>query len=99
PVQGTAAGIIKRAMNNLWREMRERKFKGKMLLQVHDELLFEVPRSELGEMADMVCRVMEGAMQLDVPLRVDIRSGANWGEMQPVEIESSKFKVQGSKLE
>src|SRR5207247_1063120 len=75
PVQGTAADIIKMAMNNLWREMRERKFKGKMLLQVHDELLFEVPRSELGEMADMVCRVMAGALELEVPRRGDMRSG------------------------
>jgi DNA polymerase-1 len=85
PVQGTAADIIKIAMNRLHAEMKRRGLKSKMLLQVHDELLFEVPRSELQEMADVVCETMEGALELDVPLRVDIKAGTNWGEMQPLQ--------------
>jgi DNA polymerase-1 len=85
PVQGTAADIIKIAMIRLADEMKSRGLRSKMLLQVHDELLFEVPRSELGAMAETVCRIMEGAAELTVPLRVDMKAGANWGEMQPVE--------------
>jgi DNA polymerase-1 len=84
PVQGTAADIIKIAMNRLHDELNTRKLRAKMLLQVHDELLFEVPASELGELSDLVCTTMEGAMQLSVPLRVELKSGKNWGEMQPV---------------
>jgi DNA polymerase-1 len=85
PVQGTAADIIKIAMNRLHAEMKRLKVKSKMLLQVHDELLFEVPRSELKAMADLVCEVMEGAMKLDVPLKVEQKAGHNWGEMTPIE--------------
>lgn len=84
PVQGTAADIIKIAMNNLYAEMRARKLRSKMLLQVHDELLFEVPRSELGTIAALVKSVMEGAINLVVPLVAEVKAGTNWGEMQPV---------------
>src|SRR5207253_4788172 len=84
PVQGTAADIIKIAMNRIYDEINKRNLRSKMLLQVHDELLFEVPRSELGVIAEMVCRIMEGAMELTVPLRVEMKAGANWGEMQPI---------------
>jgi DNA polymerase-1 len=84
PVQGTAADIIKIAMNRLHDELKSRNLRSKMLLQVHDELLFEVPASELKEMSDLVCSTMEGAMELSVPLKVELKSGKNWGEMQPV---------------
>jgi len=84
PVQGTAADIIKIAMNRLQEQIKERKLRGKMLLQVHDELLFEVPESEVVEMGDLVCSTMESAMELTVPIRVDLKAGKNWGEMQPV---------------
>lgn len=85
PVQGTAADIIKIAMNRLDREMKERKLKSKMLLQVHDELVFEVPRSEIEVMSGLVCQTMEDAFKLSVPLKVDVKVGKNWGEMHPVE--------------
>lgn len=84
PVQGTAADIIKIAMNRLYEEMKTRKLKSHMLLQVHDELVFEVPQSEIAAMTDLVCQTMEGAFDLDVPLQVDIKTGKNWGEMHPV---------------
>jgi DNA polymerase-1 len=84
PVQGTAADIIKIAMNRVADELRDRGLKSKMQLQVHDELLFEVPKSELETMGDLVCSIMEGAADLTVPLKVDIKYGKNWGEMQPV---------------
>ncbi len=82
PVQGTSADIIKVAMINLFREMSERRLKSRMLLQVHDELVLEVPEDELAEMEELVPRVMSTALTLSVPLKVDTKTGANWGEME-----------------
>ncbi|MFC2011467.1 DNA polymerase, partial [Chloroflexota bacterium] len=82
PVQGTSADIIKVAMVNLYREMNKRQLKSKMLLQVHDELLFEVPEEELEEMRQLVPQIMSTALELSIPLKVDIKSGNNWGEME-----------------
>ncbi len=82
PVQGTSADIIKVAMNKLDREMAKRQLKSKMLLQVHDELLFEVPEDELEEMRHLVPEIMSTALELSVPLKVDVKEGKNWGEME-----------------
>jgi len=82
PVQGTSADIIKVAMINLLREMQKRHLKSKMLLQVHDELLFEVPDDEQEEMCRLVPEVMCTALELSIPLRVDIHTGRNWGELK-----------------
>jgi DNA polymerase-1 len=82
PVQGTSADIIKKAMINLHREMLQRKLKSKMLLQVHDELVFEVPENELSEMRQLVPEMMVNAIQLSIPLKVDVKTGINWGEME-----------------
>ncbi|MDD4985426.1 MAG: DNA polymerase I, partial [Dehalococcoidales bacterium] len=82
PVQGTSADIIKVAMVNLYREMTERRLKSKMLLQVHDELIFEVPAEEMDVMRRLVPQVMSTALVLGVPLKVDIKAGSNWGEME-----------------
>jgi len=81
PVQGTSADIIKVAMINLDREIEKRRLKSKMLLQVHDELILEVPREELEEMEKLVPRIMSSALKLSIPLKVDIKTGNNWGEM------------------
>jgi DNA polymerase-1 len=81
PVQGTSADIIKVAMINMHRETKNRNLKSKMLLQIHDELLFEVPQEEIGEMKSLVARIMPEAMKLCVPLKVDIKIGKNWAEM------------------
>jgi DNA polymerase-1 len=83
PVQGTSADIIKVAMINLDREIDKRQLKSKMLLQVHDELIFEVPETELEEMRQLVPEIMSTALKLSVPLKVDIKTGKNWGEMEP----------------
>ena len=83
PVQGTSADIIKVAMINLDREVDKRQLKSKMLLQVHDELIFEVPEAELEEMRQMVPEIMSTALELGIPLKVDIKTGTNWGEMEP----------------
>jgi len=82
PVQGTSADIIKVAMVNLHREMDERRLKSKLLLQVHDELIFEVPQEEMETMRQLVPQVMTTALTLSVPLKVDIKTGNNWGEME-----------------
>ncbi|MBI4186437.1 MAG: DNA polymerase I [Chloroflexi bacterium] len=83
PVQGTSADIIKVAMVKLYREMEGRRLKSKLLLQVHDELIFEVPPEEFAEMRQLVPGVMSTALELSVPLKVDIKTGRNWGEMEP----------------
>jgi DNA polymerase I len=80
PIQGTAADIIKKAMVLVHREMSDKKMKSKMILQVHDELLFDVHRSEKKEMEAMVRHVMEHAVTLSVPLSVGLGFGTNWLE-------------------
>jgi len=80
PIQGTAADIIKLAMVQLAKRMHAEKLESRMLLQVHDELVFEVPSNELETMRRIVPEVMEHALQLDVPLKVDVDSGSNWYE-------------------
>jgi len=82
PVQGTSADIIKVAMINLYREINKRQLKSRMLLQVHDELVFEVPQEELGETRQLVPDLMSTALQIRVPLKVDTKTGNNWGEME-----------------
>jgi len=82
PVQGTSADIIKVAMINLYREMEKQRLKSKMLLQVHDELVFEVPEEELPTMRQLVPDMMSTALELSVPLKVDTKMGSNWGEME-----------------
>jgi len=81
PIQGTAADIIKIAMVNIWKGFNERGLRTKMILQVHDELLFELPGSELEIITDIVKREMEGVLELSVPLRVDMKHGRNWAEV------------------
>ncbi len=81
PIQGTAADILKVAMVSLWRQLKERGLGSRMILQVHDELVLEVPREELDEAADLVIDTMEGAFTLDAPLKVDVQVGENWLEM------------------
>ena len=78
PVQGTAADLIKLAMVRIHHELRERKLKARMVLQVHDELLFDVPRAEEAAVREIVRRCMGNAMDLGVPLEVEIGSGPDW---------------------
>jgi DNA polymerase-1 len=81
PVQGTSADIIKVAMLHLDKYMAQRHMSSKLILQVHDELIFEVPQTELSEMQEVVPRLMEGAITLAVPVQVDIKMGYTWGQM------------------
>jgi DNA polymerase-1 len=80
PVQGSAADIIKIAMINIQKTIDEQQLKTRMLLQVHDELVFEAPESEVEESRAMVKQMMEGALPLRVPLEVATGVGNNWYE-------------------
>jgi DNA polymerase I len=83
-IQGSAADIIKRAMINLHRRLRQEKLQSKMLLQIHDELVFEFPPEEHEQLTKMVIEEMSGAVQLAVPLKIDVKTGLNWAECEPV---------------
>jgi DNA polymerase-1 len=78
PIQGTAADIMKLAMINIDREMRKRSLKSQMLLQVHDELVFEVSQGELDELRTLVVGAMEQVVELSVPLEVHLGVGKTW---------------------
>jgi len=82
PVQGTSADIIKVAMVHLYKKMNDLHLKSKMLLQVHDELLFEVPDDEFDWMCRLVPDIMSSAVKLIVPVKVDIKSGPNWADLK-----------------
>ena len=80
PIQGTAADLIKIAMINIHREFKKRNLKSKMILQVHDELVFEVYKDEMSEVQDIVKNLMENAMHLEVNLEVSMNFGNSWYE-------------------
>lgn len=82
PIQGTAADIIKVAMVRIDRELQKRRLRTKMLLQVHDELVFEVPRDEIDEVRPLVVDMMENAFPMTIPLQVEVRSGPNWQDLE-----------------
>jgi DNA polymerase-1 len=80
PIQGSAADLIKVAMVRIHALLAKEGYKTAMLLQVHDELVFEAPKGEVDDVKKMIKREMEGAIKLNVPLRVDVGAGANWLE-------------------
>jgi len=83
PIQGTAADVIKIAMIRLSPRLAEAGLKARLVLQVHDELLLEVPNGEVDRLAPLLVETMEGALALDVPLTVEVKSGPRWDEMKP----------------
>ena len=86
PIQGSSADIIKLAMIDIARELKKRELKSRMLLQVHDDLVFEVPREELDEIVALIKDKMEHACVLKVPLEVSVKAGPNWYDMEPVNV-------------
>ena len=82
PLQGTAADLIKLAMIAIDRELTKQKFQSKMILQVHDELLFETPHEEMDRLRKLVRAAMENVYELTVPLVVDLKAGPNWRDMK-----------------
>ncbi len=83
-IQGSAADIIKRAMLNVHRRLKQEQLQAKMLLQIHDELVFEFPPEEEAALIRLVTAEMTSAAELSVPLKVDIKTGLNWAECEPV---------------
>jgi len=80
PIQGTAADLIKMAMIAIQKRIEESLLRTKMILQVHDELVFEVPEAERESVRDMLKEEMEGTLSLDVPIKVEVGEGCNWYE-------------------
>ena len=80
PIQGSAADVIKIAMINIDKRLKDENFQSKMLLQIHDELVFDVLKEELDALSKMVKYEMENAYKLSIPLIVDIGKGNNWLE-------------------
>ena len=78
PIQGTAADLIKKAMLDLWRALRQKGYRARLLLQVHDELVLEVPDSEVDEVSALVRETMESVYPLEIPLVVDVKVGQSW---------------------
>ena len=81
-IQGSAADLIKLAMIAIDRRMKREKVRSKMLLQIHDELMFEAPPEEIESLRGMIAEEMSGVMSLRVPLKVDVKQGRNWAEIE-----------------
>lgn len=88
PIQGTAADIIKMAMVALEKQIAISGLRAKMLIQVHDELVLEVPKDDLLPTARLVKQVMEGIVELSVPLIVDVKAGPNWRDATSVALDA-----------
>ncbi len=82
-IQGSAADLIKLAMLAVHRRMRRERLAARMLLQIHDELVFEVPAAQTHALAELVVQEMTGAFALRTPLRVDVKTGKNWADVEP----------------
>jgi DNA polymerase-1 len=80
PIQGTAADLIKMAMLHMGPALERERLQARMIMQVHDELVFEAPEAEMEKLAALVRTVMEGVVELSVPLKVDVNWGNNWRE-------------------
>jgi DNA polymerase-1 len=78
PIQGTAADVIKLAMVRIAQRLSQQGMRSRLILQVHDELVFEAPAQERESLARLVCEVMEHVIELSVPLRVTVKCGPNW---------------------
>lgn len=85
PIQGSASDLIKLAMIQIYNQIKMKSLRAKMVLQIHDELVFDVPGRELKELVELVKNRMENVLKLDVPIKVDIKFGQNWLEMENVE--------------
>jgi len=85
PIQGGNADLIKIAMIRIQHAIEEKRLKTRMILQVHDELVFEVPLEELERAKALVKRLMEEVYALDVPIKVEVKMGKDWYEAEPME--------------
>jgi DNA polymerase-1 len=86
PIQGSSADIIKLAMINIYEELQARQLQARLVLQVHDDLILEVPRQEVEQVVALLKDKMEHACTLKVPLEVSVKVGPNWYDMEPVDV-------------
>ena len=86
PVQGTAADVMKRAMIEVDAALRKQELRSRMLLQVHDELIFEVPDEEVDQLASLLNEIMPASLNLVVPLQIEVKSAPNWRDLEPLEV-------------
>ena len=84
PVQGTAADVMKRAMIDVDTALNERELQSRMLLQVHDELIFETPSEEIDALAELLQEIMPASLNLIVPLQIEVKSASNWRDLEPL---------------
>ncbi len=84
PIQGSASDLIKLAMIKIYNEIKQKKLKSRMLIQVHDELVFDVPREELADFSGLAKDRMENVLPLDVPIKVSMKKGRNWLEAEEI---------------
>jgi DNA polymerase-1 len=82
PVQGTAAEVLREALMHVQCRLDKTGMRSKMLLQVHDELVFESPKEEVDQLKEMLEELMPHALELVVPLRIEIKTGETWGNME-----------------
>ena len=82
PIQGTAADIIKLAMVNYFESDKKEKFDAELLLQIHDELVFDIPKREVEDFIEVIKEIMEHALEIEVPLKVEYEYGPNWYTME-----------------
>ncbi|MCE2489946.1 MAG: DNA polymerase I [Anaerolineae bacterium] len=94
PIQGSAAEIMKRAMLDVHAALTSNRLDARMILQVHDELVLEVPNEQLAETGQLVVEVMEGAVELKAPLRANAEVGLNWRDMQPLSPQARRLAGQ-----
>jgi DNA polymerase-1 len=83
PIQGSASDLIKLAMVKIDEQIKINALKTRMIIQIHDELVFDVFKEEMAEFVDLAMDKMENVLKLDVPIKVDIKKGKNWLEMEP----------------
>ena len=89
PIQGTAADIMKIAMRRVYDRLAKEKHDARVLLQVHDELVSEVPTAQIDDIAEILGQEMGNAYALDVPLVIDVRAGPNWDEMTRLQVKTA----------
>ncbi|GAI47007.1 unnamed protein product, partial [marine sediment metagenome] len=81
PIQGSAADLIKLAMIKIDESFKKERFKSRLLLQIHDELIFEIYQPELKKAKSIIKEIMEHSLKLSVPIKVNLKTGSNWAEV------------------
>jgi DNA polymerase-1 len=98
-IQGSAADLIKMAMLKIYRRLKASRFQTRLLMQIHDELVLEVPPEELHAAADLITEEMTTALKLEVPLQVDVAAGRNWLDVEEIEDRESRIEDRESEIE